>query len=76
MASLVASCDRLRESSCRCGATPRPGDEERPIEIEDSEMEDYRAPMVETLIPLEVRDKGKGREIAEGTPLLLLFLAE
>jgi len=45
----------------------------RPIEVEDSEMEEYRAPVVGTLIPLEVSSKGKGREMAdEGTPLLSL----
>jgi hypothetical protein len=44
-----------------------------PIEVEDSEMEEYRPPVVERLVPIEEsKDKGKGREIAEG--ILLRFL--
>jgi len=74
----VELCDRLKDQACRCGDTPQPGEKGRPIELEDTDMEEYLSPnVVSRLVPIEEPVAGSSRrEIAEDTGACVFILLD
>ena len=61
---MVALCDRLKDSACRCGVSSSPGSSARPIEVED-DSGSYQAPKVSSPTIRAMKAPGVEEEMEE-----------